>query len=405
MDLDELKRIIDDRLAQRIGMDITRSENGFSLEKMYQVAGKEDRVINVSFRPESSSAQIWGADITCCLQYSERDRLQLEANIEHGDNHFGMVRAHYLLYEWPKELIDKLEKEGFDSRDVVEIQVGPLLYPENVYNGANLRKLNTIDIPLEPDTPLNELKFDLWVLNHFRNDGMILTPAENNDFIALRLLFGIPLAAEEEGFVFDENHCIYNNDVARQFLFYKSRLSPLSREKQSQQLRLEKERLLKRLVILDNQLKNMGTNLEKLKKDKNDIYSHILLNMSMFKEVRLNSTGKYPVFLDYEGYIHIGLRHITEWQFCDFFAERAMFQLKEDEVIPMLKRVVDAINEDYQDKKEQRPDFLYRKFGKNSLYLNGDYYMIHIGKSGRIENFSKSVDKSYTTKRIIRDGV
>jgi hypothetical protein len=234
---------------------------------------------------------------------------------------------------------------------------------------------------------------------------MILTPAENNDFIALRLLFGIPLAAEEEGFVFDENHCIYNNDVARQFLFYKSRLSPLSREKQSQQLRLEKERLLKRLVILDNQLKNMGTNLEKLKKDKNDIYSHILLNMSMFKEVRLNSTGKYPVFLDYEGYIHIGLRHITEWQFCDFFAERAMFQLKEDDVIPMLKRVVDAINEDYQDKKEQRPDFLYRKFGKNSLYLNGDYYMIHIGKSGRIENFSKSVDKSYTTKRIIRDGV
>ena len=93
-----------------------------------------------------------------------------------------------------------------------------------------------------------------------------------------------------------------------------------------------------------------------------------------------------------EGYIHIGLRHIKEWKFNDYYAERTMFQLKEEDVIPMLKLVVNAINADYQDKKEQRPDFLYRKFGKNSLYLNGDYYMIHIGKSGRIENFSKSVD-------------
>ena len=375
-----------------MGMDIERSKNGFSLERLYQLAGKEDRVITVSFRPDSPSAQIWGADITCCLKYSERDRIHLEANIEHRDNHFGMARAHYLLCEWPEELIDKLEEEGFDSMDVVEVQVGPLLNPENVYTGANLRRLNTIDITLEPDTPLNELIFDLWVLNHFRNDGMILTPAENNDFIALRLLFGIPLTEEEDAFVFDENHCIHNNDVARQLLFYKSRLSPLSREKQSQQLRLEKERLLKRMALLDNQLKRMGTNLEKLKKDRNDIYSHILLNIYMFKEVRLNAIGKHPVFLDYEGYIHIGLRHIKEWKFNDYYAERTMFQLKEEDVIPMLKLVVNAINADYQDKKEQRPDFLYRKFGKNSLYLNGDYYMIHIGKSGRIENFSKSVD-------------
>ena len=118
MGIDELRQLKNDSFAQRMGMDIERSKNGFSLERLYQLAGKEDRVITVSFRPDSPSAQIWGADITCCLKYSERDRIHLEANIEHRDKHFGMARAHYLVCEWPEELIDKMEEEGFDKFSV-----------------------------------------------------------------------------------------------------------------------------------------------------------------------------------------------------------------------------------------------------------------------------------------------
>lgn len=117
-----------------------------------------------------------------------------------------------------------------------------------------------------------------------------------------------------------------------------------------------------------------------------------------FSETRLSVVGKHPIFLDYEGFIHIGLRNIAEWQFCDYYAERDKFQLNESDVIPTLQRIVDDINEDYQSIKEQRPNYIYRKFGKNSLYLNGDYYMIHIGANGRIENFSKSVDIKYGVK-------
>ena len=54
---------------------------------------------------------------------------------------------------------------------------------------------------------------------------------------------------------------------------------------------------------------------------------------------------------------------------------------------------MDVINDDYQAKKEVRPDYLYRKYGRDCIYLYGDYYMIHIAADGRIENFSKVVDK------------
>lgn len=395
MDINELQFKLNQQLAENIGMELTHNQDGFSLERLYQIAGQEDRVITVSFRKGTPSEHTWGDSVICCLIYTERERLQLEANIEKGENSYGKAKARYLLYELPQEMVEILEKEGFDSQDVEEVLIAPNLNPENVYRGEQLRKLNTIDIPLYPEPPLEELRFAFGVLNHFRNDGMIFTPAEYDDYTALRLVLGIPLLEEEKPIVFDDKGYIHNNKVSRLYLLYKSRLGLLSEEKKKQQVQLEVERLAKRMSILDKRLKEMGSSLKKLKSENEPVYSHILLMAQKFNEVRLNAVGKFPVYLDFEGYIHIGLRHISEWQFCDYFSERDKFQLREEDVIRTLKMVVDDINEEYQVIKESRPDFMYRKYGKNSLYLNGDYYMIHIGESGRIENFSKSVDKQF----------
>ncbi|MGM9752994.1 MAG: hypothetical protein ACI3ZK_02945 [Candidatus Cryptobacteroides sp.] len=397
MDIKELHQRLNEQLAKSIGMELNHSDEGFSLGRLYQMAGMEDRVITISFRNDSPSRQIWGDSITCCLIYTERERLQLQAKMEKGENNYGKAKARYLLFDLSKELVERLEKEGFDSQDVEEVLVAPNLSPENVYKGEELRKLNTIDIPLDPEPPLDELKFAFGVLNHFRNDGMNFTPAEYDDYTALRLVLGIPLFEEEKANVFDSEGRIYNNNVSRLYLLYKGRLGTLSDEKQKQQVQLEVERLSERMIILDNHLKEMGSSLDKLKASNEAVYKHLMFRICKFKEIRLNAIGKFPIFLDFEGYVHIGLRHITEWQFCDYYAERDKFQLKEEDVVRALKMIVEDINDDYQTIKEARPDYQYRKFGKNSLYLNGDYYMIHIGENGRIENFSKNVDKKFST--------
>mgnify|MGYP007101842679 FL=1 len=397
MDIKQLQQQMNEQLAKSIGMELNHSDEGFSLERLYQIAGKEDRVITVSFRRNSPSELVWGDSVTCCLVYTERERLQLQEKIDKGENNYGKARARYLLFDLSREKVELLEKDGFDSRDAEEVLIAPNLSPENVYKGEQLRKLNSIEIPLEPEPPLEEMKFAFGVLNHFRNDGMIFTPAEKDDYTALRLILGIPLLEEEKANVFDSEDRIHNNKVSRLYLLYRSRLGTLSEEKQMQQVQLEMERLSERMSLLDKLLKEMGYSLEKLKTSNEVVYKHLMLMLSRFNEVRLNAIGKYPIYLDFEGYVHIGLRHISEWQFCDYYAERDKFQLKEEDVIKTLKRIVESINDDYQTIKEVRPDFQYRKFGKNSLYLNGDYYMIHIGETGRIENFSKSVDKNSLT--------
>lgn len=393
VDIKELQAQFNKAIAQKYGMDLDFNDTGYSLEQLYDIAGKEDRVITVSFREGSPSYSIWGDSVTCCLIYTERERRQLMKNIKNGVANYGKVRAKYLLFDYKKNQIEKLKNEGFDSQDVVEILIAPFIQVENVYNGDKPRKLNQMMIEIEPEPPFEEIKFEFGVLCKFLEHGMLLTPSENVDFLALKLLLGVKLPDAEKVIVFDEEGRIHNNAVSRRYLYYKSRLHELSDDKKKVQAQLELMRSMERLNFLDDRLKEMGSSLEKLNAENSGLCEQMVKKAQKFNEVRLNHSGRYPVFLTYKGYIHIALRHIQEWQFGDYYNGRDKFQLREEDIIPTLSRIVDDLNEEYQIKKAERPDYQYRKFGKNSIYLNGDYYMIHIASDGSIENFSKTVYK------------
>lgn len=388
-----LQKQFNEAISKRFGMDWEKNEHGYTVEKLYEIAGKEDRVVDLSFREGSPSEQMWGNSVTCVLLYTERERIKLMESIESGGGNYGKVKAKYLLFDLNKEQIEKLKEEGFNSQDVVEILVAPLLQDDNVYKGEKLRKLNQIKIPIDPEPPLEEMRFELGVLCKFMEHGMLLSPSEHVNYLALKLVLGAKLDEKECEIVFDKDGKIHNNDVSRRYLYYKSRLGVLSEEKKRQQALLESMRTMERLTFLDDKLKEMGTSLEKLKNENLAICVNIVLKALRFNEKRLNPTGHYPIYLTYEGYIHIGLRHIKEWQFGDYYKDRDKFQLNEEDVIPTLRHIVEEINDDYQSKKAERPDFKYRRFGKNSYYFSGDYYMFHIDADGRIANFSKIVDR------------
>ena len=380
-------------VAQSCGMGLQWNNDGFSLEKLYEAAGREDRIVTISLRLSSLSGDIWGDSITCRLIYTERDRLHLQENINNGVSTYGKVRAKYLLNEFSSEQIEKLESEGFDSQDVTEILVAPQLAPSNMYGVKEKRKINTIEIPLDSEPPIDEIRFQFEILCHFLRDGMLLIPSEHYDLLALKLILNVKMTDEEKNEVFDKEGRIHNNEVARRFLLFKSRLFVLSDEKKAAQAQLELICLQERYEYLDSELRKMGSSIDKLRKKNAEVCNHILCKVLYFHERRLNAIGRYPIYLDFKGFIHIGLRHIEEWQFGDYYNDKTKFQLKEADVITTLEHVVDDINYDYQAIKQERPDFLYRKYGKSSIYLNGDYYMIHIAADGRVENFSKVVDK------------
>lgn len=73
----KLQKQFNKAIAQRYGMDWELNENGYTVEKLYEIAGKEDRVVIISFREGSISEQTWGDSVTCVLLYSERERIKL----------------------------------------------------------------------------------------------------------------------------------------------------------------------------------------------------------------------------------------------------------------------------------------------------------------------------------------
>lgn len=389
VDIREIQIQLNKALVQRCGMELDLSDNGYSLERLYEMAGKEDCVVTLSFREGSETEQEWGESLTCCFLYTERERINLMLSIEKGENNYGKVRARYLLFELPDDKVEKLETEGFDSKDVVEVLVAPQSHPENIYRSDAQRKLNQIEIPYEPQLPQDEMKFEFATLCHFLRDNMLLTPSEHIDFLTLKLLFGAKLADSEKALIFDKDGNIHNNSVSRRYLYFKSKVSELSEEKQKLQFKLEALRTKERMSYLNSQLRKMGSSLDKLKAANEGVYNHITQEVQTFTERRLNFIGRFPIFLDYKGYIHIGLRHIAEWRFSDYYADRHVFQFQEKNVISVLNQIVDEINDDYQAIKAERPNFQYRKYGKNCIYHNGDYYMIHIAADGRVDNFSK----------------
>lgn len=82
MDFNDILQQLNTQLVESIGMELNHKEDGFSLERLYQIAGKEDRVITVCFRKDTPSEQLWGDSITHCLLYTERERLQLQDKLD-----------------------------------------------------------------------------------------------------------------------------------------------------------------------------------------------------------------------------------------------------------------------------------------------------------------------------------
>lgn len=72
--------------------------------------------------------------------------------------------------------MEKLQGDGFDSQDVVEFLVAPVLYDDNVYKRDESRKLNQVKTKVDSEPHLDELGYPLLQGRHYqgiRREGNI----------------------------------------------------------------------------------------------------------------------------------------------------------------------------------------------------------------------------------------
>ena len=99
------------------------------------------------------------------------------------------------------------------------------------------------------------------------------------------------------------------------------------------------------------------------------------------------------MYLSYPSFLHVYLRHVKELTVENQFSERDKFQLDEKDVLTTMKIVLQDLNNEYQNYKEQNPHNRFFRKGAMAYYFNGDYYDIDVLPDGQIGTFYKRIEK------------
>ena len=381
---------LESQMAERCGMKLYKSANGFTQEEIYAYAGAKDCVATLTLSQES--ARVYGETLTVAFVYYQKERIALEKD-KTALNDISNVKAKELLGELDSSLHAQLLKDGVPTKDIVEMLVGPETEDQNTYTSSHLRKPKVLEIPFESKGNGDDIRFMYGALCHFISDGIELTPEEHNEYLAYKIVLEPEkLTEKEKAEIFDENGKIVNQEVAYFWLMWKNNAGQLTEKNKEDLMQLAKNRIANRFELADKELENMGLSLDKLVKNYPEKANLLISRIINFHERRYNIVGKHLLYMSCKSFLHIYLRHVKELTVENQFGERSKFQLAEKDLNATMNIVLDALNDEYQKYKDEHPNNRFFRKGNMAYYYNGDYYDIDILPDGQIGSFYKRID-------------
>lgn len=382
---------LESQMAERCGMKLYKSADGFTQEEIYEYAGAQDCVATLTLNQES--AKLYGESLTVVFVYYQKERIALEKD-RTALNDISNVKAKELLGKLDESFYDQLLKNGIPAKDIVEMLVGPDSEENNTYASPLLRKPKVLEIPIEGEDNGKDIYFMYGALCHFIADGIGLTPEEHNEYLAYKIVLEREkLTDKEREKIFDKNGAIVNQEVGYFWLLWKKEAGKLTEKNKTDLMHLSQNRIANRFGLADKELQNMGLSFKKLAKTypkKADLLFSKIVN---FHEYRYNVVGKHLLYMSFESFLHIYLRHVKELAVENQFGKRSKFQLAEKDLKATMDIVLGALNNEYQTYKDEHPNSRFFRKGNMAYYYNGDYYDVDILPDGQIGSFYKRIDK------------
>ena len=255
---------LESQMAERCGMKLYKSADGFTQEEIYEYAGANDCVATLTLNQES--AKLYGESLTVVFVYYPKERIALEKD-RTALNDISNVKAKELLGKLDGSLYDQLLKNGIPAKDIVEMLVGPDSEENNTYASPLLRKPKVLEIPIEGEDNGKDIYFMYGALCHFIADGIGLTPEEHNEYLAYKIVLEREkLTDKEREEIFDKNGAIVNQEVGYFWLLWKKEAGKLTEKNKTDLMHLSQNRIANRFSLADKELQNMGLSFEKLAK-------------------------------------------------------------------------------------------------------------------------------------------
>lgn len=361
---------------------------------IYLLAGMNDEVAPLTLKDSSPICDKFDKEVTVVFQYTQREREKTHKELLAGLFTYGIIRAKVLNYGneilFPDEDDDVFIE--INSEDIEYIFHWPLNAINNTFLSKEKRSSKRIEIEVESRGDGRHWdNYYVFERRRVEEDNIILSPEERYRYLAMRLFYESDSISEQERKeIFDSTNSI-NENVA--FYYYK-----IAEDKNIEVndttikylSNLAMKRANKAALLLNESLTQAGSSVKKLLEQNPKLTSDLFLKIQGFRQKRLNISGKYPIYLDQNSYMHILTRHVEEFKFNNHFAQKDNFQWVVEDVMMVIEKVIRMINIEYQTFRMEHPDKKFSKYGDKSVYYQGDYYTLHIEPSGRIATFHKN---------------
>ena len=365
----------------------------FTIEEIYKLAGRDDKVAVVDFIIYSESSKTYALNITVVFVYDqfEREGLEKAFREENETKTNGKVKARYLTGDkLTAEQINLLLKEGVNSEDIRSLFVGR--GHENVFHEEKVRTIKTMQIPVEREAKGGDFDWMYGFKKSLVKKGIGLHPDDREWYLAMKKFYN------EAELTKEETSEIYENGVMRpkieiKYLEIKLEKEIISEEEKKKFDLLLNDSLKENFKILKKEINSAGLSLDRLAKENFPLYKHLIQGIGRYIPHKLNVSGKKPVYLDWKGYLHIFLRHVKEFEIGEQSKGKTKFLLHPKDVIMVMGNVIKSVDNEIQEFWKANPDQRFGRYRNRTLFFEGDYYTFHVEADGRLSTFFKSEKK------------
>lgn len=362
----------------------------YTTDQIYALVGRDDKVAVITFFPNSDAYEIYGESLTAVFEYNQKDREDYERRFQDGidEEKSGKVKLRYLGFDLAKDKIEMIKSTGINSSDIFSIFT--LDSPHhNVFHKEEKRSMVTHNIQITKEPKGGDYDWMYGFKRRLASEGVEFFAHEKELYLAMKLFYEPEqLSLEEKSFAYIEGKL--NEAIELQLLEIKFDKEVISKEEETRWEYLTRKQMESNYDVLKNELQNAGSSIFKISSENAALYNHLMTGIHKYIPRRLNGFKGKPIYLDWKGYLHVFIRHVDEFKINMAFENKDKFLWDPRDVIPVMKHVIEKVDDEIQLFWNEKPGQRFSKYGIQSFYYEGDYYTFHIEGDGRLSTFHRN---------------
>lgn len=358
----------------------------FSYEELYFMYGQYDSFVQIHFCHDTESHKMFeGNYLMGTFRFTNPERIELEklrgTTIPRTEKRITFIPSQ--LHSFSEEINTYLDRDGFLCSDICMIsQVNR--ERENRYTAKGEKKIpETLKINFDARGFCAE-KAHLWLLSQRIKKGWSLIDFEMKDYYGLKLFFSREEVVDVIGIYADFETRKLLPQVNFRYLKTKLFVDELNEEENKNFQDLLSSIGKERVDILMLEFQKATESMKELK----DCAVKVKLLYSCLTKFEDETliAGEFPVWWDFERFLHIYIRHVKETQVGSRNEGKSVFQYKFQDVMRIIKIVLENIENEIIEHFRNSTEVFVRR-GRRAVYYDGHYYRIEIEPNGRLLTF------------------